>query len=119
MMKSTPAAPFIMSQAEFLLQLFVVSLDDPALLGQMDQLAEPMRSRHSGQPIFGRFGFTLRPFDQQPFFRMRLLAPVVAMRGTHAQRGKSRTERMLRSLPPSDFFQTMGQEKANSLTETG
>jgi hypothetical protein len=33
MVKAAPASSFIVAQAEFLLQLFVITLNDPALLG--------------------------------------------------------------------------------------
>ena len=38
MMKSAPAASFIMAQTEFLLQFFVIPLDDPAMFGQAHQV---------------------------------------------------------------------------------
>jgi hypothetical protein len=39
-MKSAPVPPFIMSQAQFLFQFLVVSLDNPALFGYLDQILE-------------------------------------------------------------------------------
>ena len=38
MMKAAPAAPFVVPQSHFLLDLLVVALDDPALLGGCDQI---------------------------------------------------------------------------------
>ena len=38
MVKTAPASSFIVAQSEFLLQFFVVALDDPAMLGQSHQI---------------------------------------------------------------------------------
>jgi hypothetical protein len=40
MVKPAPASSFIVAQSEFLLQFFVVTLDDPALLGQAHQIGK-------------------------------------------------------------------------------
>ena len=40
MMKSPPAASFKMTQTEFLFQLFIVPLDDPAMFGEVDQFGQ-------------------------------------------------------------------------------
>ena len=37
MMKSPPATPFVVTQAEFLLQFLIVPLDDPAMFRQVHQ----------------------------------------------------------------------------------
>ena len=64
MMKSSPAATFVMSQSQFLLELFVVSLDDPTMLGYFYQLSECGIGRKGGQPILGWFTLPGGPFDQ-------------------------------------------------------
>jgi hypothetical protein len=38
MVKAAPASSFVMTKSEFLLQLFVVALDDPALLRRSYQI---------------------------------------------------------------------------------
>jgi hypothetical protein len=40
MMESAPASPFIMTEAQFLLQFLVVTLDDPAVFGDLDQILQ-------------------------------------------------------------------------------
>jgi hypothetical protein len=35
--KSAPTPAFLVSQAQFLLEFFIVAFDDPALFGQLDQ----------------------------------------------------------------------------------
>jgi hypothetical protein len=55
MMKSSPAATFVMSQSQFLLEFFVVSLDDLAMLGYFYQLSGWGIGRKGGKPIFGWF----------------------------------------------------------------
>src|SRR5579884_1917229 len=100
MMKPTPAPALEMAQPQFLLQLFGVTLDDPTVLGQPDQVADFCFCRQSREPIFRRLGFALRPLDEQPFFRTRLSAPFVPMRWTDTKQGKPRTERTFHTLPP-------------------
>src|SRR5579875_325358 len=104
MMKPTPAPALEMAQPQFLLQLFGVTFDDPAVFGQADQVANLRLCRQSGEPILRGFGFALRPLDEQPFFRTRLSALFVPTRGTDTQQGKPRTERTFHALPPSDVF---------------
>ena len=38
MMKPAPASSFKVAESEFLLQFFVITLDNPALLGQTHQI---------------------------------------------------------------------------------
>ncbi len=64
MMKSSPTATFVMSQSQFLLEFFVVSLDDPTMLGYLYQLFECGSGREGGKPILGWFTLSGRPFDQ-------------------------------------------------------
>ena len=40
MMEAAPSTTFIVSEAEFLLEVLVVALDAPAQLGQIDQCAQ-------------------------------------------------------------------------------
>ena len=72
MMKTLPAAALVMSKAELLLEFLVVALNAPAHLGDEDQLLQCGVGRGGRKKVFGRFGFALRPFDQQPFLRARL-----------------------------------------------
>ena len=81
--KPAPASAFVMPQAELLFQLLVIAFDDPALLGQAHQVAKLGIGRQSREPILGRFGFCPWPLDQQPFFRMGLATPVIAVSGTN------------------------------------
>ena len=99
--KPAPASSFIMPQAELLFQLLVIAFDDPALLGQAYQIAKLGADRQSSKPILGRFGFGPRPLEQQPFFRMGLATPAIAVRGTNPYGSETRTQGMSSSFPPS------------------
>ena len=66
--EAAPPAPFIIAEAEFLLELLVVALDPPSQLGDIDQTLKADLPGQCGKPIFGRLGFALRPLDQQPLF---------------------------------------------------
>ena len=63
-----PSAPFIMAQAEFLLQVLIITLDAPAQFGGIDQPRKAGIGRQGGQPVFGWFRLLGGPFHQQPFF---------------------------------------------------
>src|SRR3954469_8494711 len=67
MMEAAPAPSFVVPEAQFLFQLLIIALDPPAQFGQIDQAIERHVRRNGGQPVFGRLGLTLRPFDQPPF----------------------------------------------------
>ena len=76
--------------------------------------------RQGGEPVFGGFGFFLRPFDQQPFFRVWFGLLVIAMGRTHAHGGKTGAQVSLPALAPSDFLPGRdGRPRANCFTETG
>lgn len=50
-MESAPATAFEVPESEFLLQFLLISLDDPAMLGQEHQFAQLHIFRHGRQPI--------------------------------------------------------------------
>ena len=77
--EAAPASPFIMAEADLLLELLVVALDPPSELGLIDEVSELGVFRQGGEPVFGRLGLILRPFDQEPFLGSRCGVPVVAM----------------------------------------
>ena len=64
MMKPTPAAAFVMAEANLLLEFEVVALNPPAQLGLVDHALERDVGRQRGEPVVIRFGFVLRPLDQ-------------------------------------------------------
>jgi len=120
MMESSPAAAFIMSQAQFLLQLFVIALDDPTMFGQPHQSGQSGLHRQSGQPVFGGVGFPRWPFHQQPFFRVWLVALLIPVRRANANRRKTRFQFVSGSLPPYNRPPgLLGNERASCFTATG
>src|SRR5918912_3520579 len=102
MMEAAPAAPLVVSQAQFLFQLLVIALDPPAQFGEIDQALEGYVRRDGGQPVFGGLGLTLGPFDQQPFLLPRLGPPLVTMCRPHPNPGKARGQRTRGALAPGD-----------------
>src|SRR4051795_7087039 len=101
-MEPAPAAPLIVPQSEFLLELLVVALDAPAQLGQRDEAVEGDVLGKGGEPVFRRPLLLRRPLDQQPFLRAGFAKMIVAMRRPHSQTRKARGERVGRALPPRD-----------------
>ena len=84
MMETHPASPLVVREAELLLEFLVVTLDAPAHLGYEDQLLPCGVARAGREEVFGWFGLTFRPFDQQPLLGTQLSAEVIAMRRTKA-----------------------------------
>jgi hypothetical protein len=68
MVEAAPPAPFIITKAEFLLELLIIALDPPPQLCQVDQTIEGDILGQGGKPILGRLGFVFRPLDQKPLF---------------------------------------------------
>jgi hypothetical protein len=63
MMEARPAAALIMAEADFLLEVLIITLDTPDV-------------RVDGcEPVFGGFGLTLGPFDEQRLFGETRFAP--------------------------------------------
>ena len=64
MVKPPPAVAFVVSEAQFLLQLLIVALDAPAHVRAGDQVVDRRVDRQVRQEAFQRFGIAGRPFDQ-------------------------------------------------------
>src|ERR1700683_5639159 len=101
MVKTAPASSFVMTQSEFLLQLLVVALDDPAMLRHSHQIGKWGGLGQSGEPVLDRFCLLARPLDQQPLLHMGFTAPVISMGGTHSQSGKTGTQRFPSTFSPT------------------
>src|SRR5271154_7032212 len=102
MVKAAPSAPFVMAEADLLLELLIVTLDAPAQLGEIDQRPEGDVLGKGREPVFGRLFLVLGPLDQQPFFRPAVGELIVMMRGTYAHARKTRGQPFSRTLPPPD-----------------
>ena len=71
MVKATPTSTFVMAQAEFTFELFVITFDAPAQFGIIDECGEGRVLGQGRKPVFCGSRLSLRPFDEQPFDRMR------------------------------------------------
>src|SRR5258708_36167425 len=100
MMEATPSPTFKMPEADFLLELLIVALDAPTQLGEVDQAMKGDVHGKRRQKGFGRLGLVLGPLDQEPFFRARLVAPVVTLPDTHPHPRKARGHDFRRTLSP-------------------
>src|ERR1700722_3849328 len=79
MVKPAPASPLKMTQSQFLFQFLVIAFNDPAVFSKVHKVSQRQVCGKSREPVFCGLTFTFRPFDQKPFLRMRLRAPVIAM----------------------------------------
>ena len=64
MVEPSPVTAFEMTEPQFLFQLLIVALYDPALFRHLDQRFELRARRQRRNPILGRFWFPFGPFDQ-------------------------------------------------------
>src|SRR5260370_8321536 len=100
MMEATPAAALEMIQPQLVLELLIVALDPPAQLGEADELGDGGRLRQRREPVLGGRAVAPWPFDQQPLFRPRCRALLIAMGGPHAQAREARAHRAPRPFAP-------------------
>ena len=108
MVEAAPAAAFIVTEADLLLEFEVVAFDPPAQLGLIDHTFEWDVGWQRGEPVMIRFGLTLRPFDQQPLFGRRFAALGVVARRTHPPTGEPRDKRRIAAVAPLDLLPGIG-----------
>src|SRR5512142_3533942 len=101
MMEAAPSAPLIVAKTDLLLELLIVALNVPAHFGKIDEPAEADGRRQCREPVFGRLGFILGPFDQQPLPQQQSRVQLV-MPDTNAHTCKARGQPVRRAFPPSD-----------------
>ena len=82
MVKAGPSSALVVAQAQFLLELQVVPLDQPVQLGQLDEPLDRGVGRQIGEPELCRLGFVTRPFDKQPVLGPGRAASVIALSRT-------------------------------------
>src|SRR5881397_1030404 len=98
MMEASPAAALEMVEPELILELLIVALDAPAKLGEADEFGDGGRRRQGREPVLRGRGVPAWPFDQQPLFRSGCRAPLIAMRGPHAQAREAGAHRPARAF---------------------
>ena len=64
MVKPPPVAALKVSQPQLLFQLLIISFDDPAVLGDSDQIPQFGLRRKRGEPVFGGLRFAFRPLHE-------------------------------------------------------
>ena len=74
-MEAPPTAALIMPEANFLFEVFIIALDAPAHLGEIDKAAEQHVRVDGCEPVLGRCVLALGPFDEQRFFGKTCFAP--------------------------------------------
>src|SRR5580693_687385 len=110
MVESAPVTAFKVSQSQLLFQLLVITLDDPAVFGCFDQSSESGVQRQRRYPVFTGFRLPSRPFDQQPFFGVRLCLPIIPMSRTYANGGKAGLQLPVCAFTPGDFSEGSGRQ---------
>jgi hypothetical protein len=110
MMEASPAATFVMTGANLLLELEIVALNAPAHLGLIDHAFERDVVRQRREPVVVQFAGALRPLDQQPLFGRRRAPPGVLMGRTHPPSGEPRGQNGIAAIPPGDLLPGVGGE---------
>src|ERR1700758_5372925 len=100
MVEAAPPAPFIIAEAEFLLELLIIALDPPSQLCQIAQTIEGGLFGQGGKPILGRLVFVSRPLAKNPFFSTQPAQQVIAVLLPHSAPGNGRAEPIRGSLAP-------------------
>ena len=90
MMEAAPASPFEMGEAEFAFQFLVVALNSPAQFGRVDENVDGRVFGQGRKPVFCWLFFALRPFDEEPFERMRRRPLPVSRSWSYPHRGEAR-----------------------------
>ena len=108
MMKSSPASPLEVSEAEFALQFLVVAFDAPSQLNDVDENRERRVLRQGREPVFRRLHVTLGPFDDKPFDGMWLHEFVIARRRPDTHGGEARRQGLVGAFTPLDVVPGLG-----------
>ena len=116
--KASPASSFIVTEAKFLLEFLIVALESASAFWRLPTSIFEVRHRpaRSESQYIGRCAFALRPFDKQPFFRIGLRAPVVAMRGPHSQAGEPGMQSFVDAFAPCDVTPCVGRQRFGELS---
>src|SRR5262245_50842859 len=100
MMETGPTAALIMPEADFLLEVLIITLDAPAHLVEIDEAAERHAWVDGREPVLGGCGLALGPFYEQRLFGETCFAS--DRRCTYAHTGKARPQLHVGAFPPRD-----------------
>jgi hypothetical protein len=101
MMKAAPAAAFVVTKAEFLLQLLVIAFDPPTQLGLPDEIAQTDVSGQGGEPVFHWLFFVSGPFDETPLLVSDGGPPIVTVRRADTHGGEAGSEGRVAQRAPA------------------
>jgi len=100
--EAPPASPLVVTEPDLLLEVLVIPLDAPAQLGLLDEVGERRVIRQGREPVFGRFLLAVRPLDEEPLLRARLMTEVIAMGRPDPDSREARRQWRVRTLSPGD-----------------
>src|SRR5450755_1522402 len=101
-MEASPAPALVVTETEVLLQVLVVALDAPALMGSADQLVERRALGQRRQAILGWLVLIRGPLDEQPLLRTQPRLAGVASRVAHSNGGEAAAECGVAAFAPAD-----------------
>src|SRR5450755_4305894 len=107
-MEASPAPALVVTETEVLLQVLIVVLDAPALMGSADQLVERRALGQRRQAILGRLFLARGPLDEQPLLGPQPRLAGVAPRVAHPSRGEAAAECGVGAFAPADGLIRLG-----------
>ena len=108
MVKAAPATTFIVTETDLLLEFEIVALNPPTQFRLIDHALKRDVGRQRGEPVVIRFGFALRPLDQQPLLRCWLAPPGVVMCRANPPSGEPRVQWRVAAVAPRDLLPGIG-----------
>lgn len=111
MMKPSPTTSLVMAQPEVLLQVLIVTLDTPALVGNANQHVERRILGQRRQIVLARLVFLRWPLDEQLLLRTQPGLARVAAGVAHAQGSKPIAQHLIRSLAPMNELEGLGRQR--------
>ena len=103
----SPAAPLGVPQAKVLLEVLVVALDTPTLVGAADQIVQGSALGQRLQDVFDWLGLLHWPLDEQPLLRAQTRLASIATSVTHPHRCEPSREWRVGALAPTDCLERL------------
>ena len=115
MVEPPPAAPLVVSQPKVLLQILIVALDAPALIGDADQLVDGRVFGQRGQDVLARRGLVCRPLDKQPLLGTQACLARIAACMAHPYGREAASQGFVGALLHAGFAREQAQRGMGKL----
>ena len=117
MVETAPAPPFVVIEADLVLEFLEIPFDAPSQFGPCDEVGHGDVGWLGGKPVVVGLFQSFRPFDQEPFLRPGLRALVIPMGGPHAEGGEPGTELAFGSFGPRDVLPGLWRQRLRQVLD--